>query len=65
LELTPGKNTALFNGAVTPIDVDPKVLPLIVNGRTMLPLRFVVESLGAEVSYNQATKTITITHTKT
>ncbi|MHB8107464.1 MAG: VPS10 domain-containing protein [Candidatus Cryosericum sp.] len=65
LELTLGKNTALFNGTATPIDTDPKVLPLIINGRTMLPLRFVVESLGAEVSYDQATKTITITYTKT
>jgi photosystem II stability/assembly factor-like uncharacterized protein len=64
LELTLGKNTALFNGTVTPIDTDPKVLPLIINGRTMLPLRFVVESLGAQVSYDQATKTITITYTK-
>jgi photosystem II stability/assembly factor-like uncharacterized protein len=65
LELTLGKNTALFNGTPTQIDTDPKVLPLIINGRTMLPLRFVVESLGAEVSYDQATKTITITYTKT
>jgi hypothetical protein len=65
LELTLGKNTALFNGTATPIDTDPKVLPLIINGRTMLPLRFVVESLGADVSYDQATKTITITYTKT
>jgi hypothetical protein len=64
LELTLGKNTALFNGTATPIDTDPKVLPLIINGRTMLPLRFVVESLGADVSYDQATKTITITYTK-
>jgi photosystem II stability/assembly factor-like uncharacterized protein len=65
LELTLGKSTALFNGTSTPIDTDPKVLPVIINGRTMLPLRFVVESLGAEVSYDQATKTITITYTKT
>jgi hypothetical protein len=65
LELTLGENTALFNGMATPIDTDPKVLPLIINGQTMLPLRFVVESLGAEVSYDQATKTITITYTKT
>lgn len=64
LELTLGKNTALFNGTTTQIDSDPKVLPLIINGRTMLPLRFVVESLGAQISYDPATKTITITYTK-
>jgi C1A family cysteine protease len=64
LELTLGKNTALFNGTATPIDTDPKVLPMIINGRTMLPLRFVVESLGAEVSYDRATETITIIYAK-
>jgi len=37
---------------------------LIVSGRTMLPLRFVTESLGAQVSYQQSTKTITITYTR-
>jgi photosystem II stability/assembly factor-like uncharacterized protein len=65
LELTLEKNTALFNGIATPIDTDPKVLPLIINGRTMLPLRFVVESFGATVTYDASTKTITITYTKT
>lgn len=64
LELTLGKNTALFNGTAKPIDTDPNVVPIIIDGRTMLPLRFIVESLGAEVSYDQATKTITITYTK-
>jgi hypothetical protein len=41
------------------------VVPFITNGRTMLPLRFVAASLGAQVSYDQGTKTITITYTKT
>ena len=63
LELTLGKSTAYCNGVATAIDTDPKVVPMIINGRTMLPLRFVVESLGAQVSYDQATKTITITYT--
>lgn len=65
LELTLGKSTAYYNGAATPIDTDPKVVPVIINGRTMLPLRFVVESLGASVTYDASTKTITITYTKT
>jgi hypothetical protein len=62
--LTLGRSTARFNGADTLIDADPKVVPLIVNGRTMLPLRFVVESLGATVAYEQVSKTITITYVK-
>lgn len=32
--------------------------PLIVEGRTMIPLRFVGELLGAEVSYHPATRTV-------
>ena len=43
--------------------IDPKnhnVKPIIINDRTMLPLRFVAESLGCTVDWNGATKTITI-----
>jgi len=38
----------------------PNVVPEIINGRTMLPLRFVAEALGCEVKWDDATKTITI-----
>jgi len=34
--------------------------PVIRNDKTMVPLRFVSESLGAEVSWNSSAKTITI-----
>lgn len=37
------------------------VAPKIVNGRTMLPARFVAENLGAVVAWNEADKTVTIT----
>lgn len=37
------------------------VAPKIVNGRTMLPARFVAEQLGASVEWNEADKTVTIT----
>ena len=45
--------------------IDPKnhsVKPIIVNDRTMLPLRFVAESLGCTVSWDASTKIITITY---
>jgi len=64
LELTIGKSIALLNGATKSIDADSKVVPVITNGRTMLPLRFVTESLGADVAFDQTTKTITITFVK-
>jgi len=62
VELTIGSNKAQVNGKSVLIDSNASVVPLIISGRTMLPLRFVTESLGAQVGYQQSTKTITITH---
>jgi hypothetical protein len=64
LELWIGKNIATINGTDTPIDsTNLKVVPEIINGRTMLPLRFVSENLGCVVEWAAATQTITITYT--
>lgn len=41
-----------------PVSLD--VPALIVNGSTMVPLRFVAESLGAQVAYNVGTRTVAI-----
>lgn len=41
----------------------PKTLdqaPVIVKGRTMIPLRFVSENLGCQLDWNNSTKTVTI-----
>jgi len=65
LELVIGKSSALVNGKSTPIDsTNPNVAPQIVNSRTMLPLRFVAESLGADVQWEDSTQTITVTYLK-
>ena len=37
------------------------IVPYVKNQRTMVPLRFISESLGARVAWNQATSTATIT----
>ena len=53
IELWIGKNTARVNGITKPIDSsNSKVVPEIINGRTMLPLRFVAENLGCDVNCN-------------
>ena len=58
-----GNSTAVVNGYVMNIDPDnPKVVPEIINSRTMLPLRFVAEKLGCDVQWDGTTKTITITY---
>jgi photosystem II stability/assembly factor-like uncharacterized protein len=60
-----GKNTAKVNGISKPIDsTNSKVVPEIINSRTMLPIRFVAENLGAIVEWDDATRTITITYLK-
>lgn len=62
IELWIGQNNALVNGNTVPIDADnPNVKPLILNDRTMLPLRFVTENLGCGVGWNEATQKVTIT----
>ena len=63
IELWIGKPQATVNGQTKWIDdTNHKVMPEIINGRTMLPLRFVTENLGCEVLWDGTTKTITITY---
>lgn len=60
--LTIGKPTATVNGVSVPIDKDnPKVVPEITNNRTFVPLRFISETFGANVEWDNATRKITIT----
>jgi hypothetical protein len=61
IELWIGKPTANINGVSKPIDsTNSKVVPEIINGRTMLPLRFVTDNLGCDVQWDGPTQTITI-----
>ena len=63
INLQTGKPTATVNGKVVYIDKDNhKVVPEIINGRTIVPLRFVSEALGASVEWINSTNTIIITY---
>jgi len=48
--------TATVNGATKTLDVAPMVL----NGRTLLPIRFITENFGGEVGWEDRTSTITL-----
>ena len=64
IELWIDKPQAKVNGKMKWIDPNNHdVKPIIVNSRTMLPLRFVAENLGCTVGWDAATRTITITYT--
>lgn len=55
--LTIKSTQALLNGTVQTLDT----APVIMNNRTMLPIRFIAESFGFDVEWNESNKTITIT----
>jgi len=57
VELTIGSKTAYVNGKENLLDA----APLNRNSRTMLPVRFVAENLGATVGWDGATSTVTVT----
>ena len=66
VELWIGKPTARVDGVDVLIDpANPKVAPRIVGGRTMLPLRFISETFGAEIVYDAVLRTVTVTLIKT
>ncbi len=65
IELWIDNPKAKVDAKETWIDSDNhNVKPIIQNSRTMLPLRFVAESLGCSVDWNSTTKTITIKYPK-
>ncbi|HBT46414.1 MAG TPA: hypothetical protein DEA73_00815 [Peptococcaceae bacterium] len=52
-----GQSQALTNGQAVSLPVPARIS----HGRTMVPLRFISEALGAKVDFDTATKLITIT----
>lgn len=57
IELQIGNKQAMVNGVAKSLEV----APYISNGRTMLPLRFIIENLGLTVDWNQQEQAIIIT----
>ncbi|MBQ9134246.1 MAG: copper amine oxidase N-terminal domain-containing protein, partial [Clostridia bacterium] len=56
LKMTLGKTAYTLNGETKTMDV----APIIRNERTMLPVRYVAEALGAEIAWDGATSTATL-----
>ena len=56
-----GNQQGYVNGVQAAIDAtDSSVVPIIISGRTFLPLRFVAENLGLQVDWNPTTRTVTV-----
>ena len=56
VKMTIGQNVGYINGVAKELDA----APIIVESRTMLPVRFVAEAFGAEVGWDGATSTATV-----
>lgn len=56
VSLTIGSTQATVDGQPTTLDV----APFVVGSRTMVPLRFIAQSLGARVNWDDNTSTVTI-----
>ena len=50
-----------INGAVTEIDPGRRTEPVVVNGRTLVPVRAIIEAFGGKVGWNDVTQTVTLT----
>ena len=57
IKMTIGDGNGYVNGVAKPLDA----APIIRQNRTMLPVRFVAEALGATVVWDSATSTATLT----
>ena len=57
IQLHIGSSTAMVNGQQTTLDV----APFLVGARTLVPLRFISESLGANVNYDDSSRSVAIT----
>ncbi|MGB9578050.1 MAG: stalk domain-containing protein, partial [Halothiobacillaceae bacterium] len=63
LQLTIGSNQAVLDGKAVAIDPsNAAVVPVIVDGRTFLPVRFVADSLGISVAWDAASQTVSLTY---
>lgn len=56
VDLTLGSRTAFINGQSVMLEVPA----MAIGGRTLVPVRFVSEAMGAEVGWDGATKTVVI-----
>ncbi len=57
MEITVGDTEYEVNGKTSNADV----APMIIDGRTMVPIRFITETLGGEAEWDSSTKTVQLT----
>ena len=64
MSVTIGEPNLIIDGESVPID-DSGSVAYVENGRTMMPVRGIAEAIGAEVSYEGETQTVTVENADT
>jgi len=54
-------SVAFSNGRLNFIDENPSVTPIVVDNRTLVPVRFIAETFGADVEWDEEARTVGIT----
>jgi hypothetical protein len=63
VSVTIGDPMGLVGGRKAAIDpANTSVVPVIINGRTLLPLRFIAENLGLDLAWDALTRTVSFTY---
>jgi len=52
----------LINGNKVKIDSNSNVTPVVVNNRTLIPVRALIENIGGSVNWNSGTQTVTLNY---
>lgn len=60
--LTIGKPNMIFNSETKEVDPGRGTTPIIINGRTMVPIRAIIEAMGGTVGWNDSERKISIVH---
>jgi len=58
IELVPGSTQVMLNRTLLLLDVPPR----IIQGRTVVPVRFVAEALGATVTWHEETSAVVVSY---
>jgi hypothetical protein len=59
--MTIGSPAMTVNGTTLALDTNPLVVPVIRLGRTLVPVRSVVQALGGEAAWDDKTQRVTLT----
>lgn len=62
ISLQVGSSVMTVNGVDKEIDTGKETAPVIINNRTFLPVRSIIEEIGGDVSWNKSAKEITLSY---